>query len=99
MYQMNFCPVGWGCRIHQLHLCRAVISPPPPPPLTSVLDMTLSNLIVWFQQCWGFGECKVLLHCHRSQLHSGWPGVAVTDRGLSIDEIEIKCLLMLNCLK
>ena len=23
-----YCPVGWGCRIHQLHLCRGVIPPP-----------------------------------------------------------------------
>ena len=42
-----------------------------PPPPTSVLDMTLNNLMVRFQQCWSFGECGVLLHCHRSQVHSG----------------------------
>ena len=40
-------------------------------PLTSVLDMTLNNLMVMFQQCWNFGECRVPLHCHRSQVHSG----------------------------
>ena len=34
-----FCPVGWGCRIHRLLLCRGVRLPP-----TSVLDMTLNNL-------------------------------------------------------
>ena len=38
------CPVGWGCRIHQLHFCRWVRPSP-----TSVLDMTLNNLIVGFQ--------------------------------------------------
>ena len=31
------CPVGWGCRIHRLLLCRGVRPPP-----TSVLDMTLN---------------------------------------------------------
>ena len=37
----------------------------------SILDMTLNNLMVKFQQCWSFGECGVPLHCHRSQVHSG----------------------------
>ena len=60
------CPVSWGCRIHWLHLCRGVRPPP-----TSVLDMTLNNLMVRFQQCWSFGECGEPFHCHRSQVHSG----------------------------
>ena len=34
-------PGGWGCRIHRLHLCRGVRLPP-----TSVLDMTLNNVMV-----------------------------------------------------
>ena len=25
----NVCPVGWGCRIHQLHFCRGVKKKPP----------------------------------------------------------------------
>ena len=62
----TLCPVGWGCRIHRLLLCRGVRPPP-----TSVLDMTLNNLMVRFQQCWSFGECGVPLHCHRSLVHSG----------------------------
>ena len=65
-YPALSCPVSWDCRIHWLHLCRGVR-----PPLTSVLDMTLNNLMVRFQQCWSFGECGVPLHCHRSQVHSG----------------------------
>ena len=40
-------------------------------PTTSVLDMTLNDLMVRFQQCWIFGECGVPLHCHCSQVHSG----------------------------
>ena len=54
------CPVSWGCKIHWLHLSRGVR------PLTqiSVLDMTLTNLMVRFQWCWSFGECGVLLHSH-----------------------------------
>ena len=66
MIHVYICPVSWGCRIHWLHLCRGVS-----PPLTSVLDMTLNNLMVRFQQCWSFGECGVPLHCHCSQVHSG----------------------------
>ena len=56
-------PVGWGYRIHQLYLYRGV-SPPPPP--MSVLDMTLNNLMVRFQWCWGFGECGAPRHWHSS---------------------------------
>ena len=61
------CPVGWGCRIHRLLLCRGVRAPPQ----TSILDMTLNNLMMRFQQCWSSGECGVPLHCHCSQAHSG----------------------------
>ena len=66
MIRKECCPVSWGCRIHRLLLCRGVRLP-----LTSVLIMTVNNLMVRFQQCWSFGECGVPLHCHRSQVHSG----------------------------
>ena len=61
-----FCPVGWGCRIHRLLLCRGV-----KPPQRVSWYMTINNLMVRLQQCWSFGECGVPLHCHRSQVHSG----------------------------
>ena len=38
------CLVGWECRIHRLLLCKWSKTPP-----TSVLDMTLNNLMVSFQ--------------------------------------------------
>ena len=38
---------------------------------TSVPDMILNNLMVRFHCCWSFGECGVLLHCHRSQVQFG----------------------------
>ena len=41
---LNCRPVGWGCRIHRLYLCREVR----PLHLTSVLDMAL-KLTVRFQ--------------------------------------------------
>ena len=34
--------VGWGCRTHRLHLWRGIRYPPP---ITSLLDMTLNNLM------------------------------------------------------
>ena len=37
--------VGWGCKIHRLHLCWEVS---PTPTQTSVLDMILNNLMVRF---------------------------------------------------
>ena len=37
------CPVSWNCRIHWLFLCGQVR-----PPLTSVLNMTINNLMVRF---------------------------------------------------
>ena len=37
-------PVGWSCRIRWRLLCRWVRPPP-----TGVLDMTLNNLMAWFQ--------------------------------------------------
>ena len=40
------CSVSLGCRIHRLHLCRGVR-----PNLTSVLDMTESNVMVRFHWC------------------------------------------------
>ena len=59
-FPLGSCPVGWGCRIQWLHLWIP----------TSVLDMTLNNLMVRFQQCWSFWKCRVHLHCHHSQVHS-----------------------------
>ena len=50
-------PVGWGCRIHRLQICRRVILSP-----MSVLDR------IW--KCWSIGECRVPLHCYYSQVHS-----------------------------
>ena len=40
-------------------------------PPTSVLEMILNNLEVRLQYCWSFGECRVALYCHHSQVHYG----------------------------
>ena len=64
-YVKKYCPVGWGCRIHRLLLCRGVR------PLKSVLDMMLNNPMVRVQQCWRFGEWGIPLYWRRSQVHFG----------------------------
>ena len=64
--QIHFNPVGWGCRIHWLHLWSWGKTPPPTHP-TSVLDTILNNLMAKLQ-LWSFRE--VPLHCHYSQVHS-----------------------------
>ena len=87
---IDLCPVEWGCRIHWLHLCRG-IGPPP----MSVLDMILNNLMV---------TVPVMLELWRMQSTSLlpslpgplWPGLVAPDRVLSMGQIEINCVLMLN---
>ena len=54
---------------------------------TSVLDMTLNNLMVRFLWCWIFGESLPGLL---------WPGVVAPDRVLSMGQIELNCVLRLN---
>ena len=49
------------------YLYRGVRLPPP----MSVLYMTLNDLMMRSQECWGFGECGAPFHCHCSQVHSG----------------------------
>ena len=63
--------VGWGCRIHRLHLCREV--------------RLLANEYPAYDTKQFVGEAPVMLstpgrHC---------PGVVASDRGLSMDQIEL----------
>ena len=55
-------PVGSGCRIHRLYLCRRVR--PPPPEYDTKLHLMMRH------QFWWFGECVEPLHCHYFQVHS-----------------------------
>ena len=45
MTLFTFSLISWGCWINRLDICRGVRHPPP----TSVIDMTLKNLIVTLQ--------------------------------------------------
>ena len=64
----TICSAGRDCRIHRLHLCSGIRPPLSP---TNVLDMTLNNLMMRIQWCWGFEEWGATLQCHCSQVHSG----------------------------
>ena len=89
--QNKFCPVGWGCRIYPLLFCREVRHPSP-------------------NECLGYaanqsdGEASVMLLLWRmlstlslpSLPGSLWPGVVAPDRFLSIGQIELNCILILN---
>ena len=57
-------PVGWGSRIHSLHLYKGKRQP-----TSSVLDRILNHQMARFQP-WRFGECGVLLHRHNSRVYS-----------------------------
>ena len=82
------CPVGWGCTIHGLHLCREV-----KPSTMSVLDMTLNFLM----------EPHVPLMLELWEIQSTtslptlpgplWLGVLAPDRVLSMGQIELNCTL------
>ena len=72
------CPVGWGCKIHRLHLCIGIR-----PHLTSVLvyDTKQSDGEVPAElELWGMRSNPSL------PLLSGplWPGVVAPDRALSM---------------
>ena len=79
-------PVSLGCRIHWLHLCRRV---GPPPNRYPGYDTKQSD-----------GEVPVLLELwgmwSTPSLVSLWPGVVALDRVLSMGQIELNCVLMLN---
>ena len=79
------CPVGWGCRIHRLHLCTA--------PPNECTDSKQSD-----------GEVPVMLG--RWEMRSNpslpllpgplWHRMVAPERTLSMVEIELNCILMLN---
>ena len=73
-----------------------------PLPATSVLDMTLNNLMLRFQWCWSFGG---MWSTSSLTLLPGplWPGVVAPDRVLSVCRIELnwiawnRAVLTFNC--
>ena len=88
--QILDCLVGWGCRIHWLLLCSGV--------------RPLPNKYPGYDSKQSDGEVPVMLELWRMlstpllPLLPGplWPEVVVPDRVLSMGQIELNCVLMLN---
>ena len=84
------CPVGWDRRIYRLHLCRGVRPSPNDCPryYTKQSD----------------GEATVMLGLRGIRITSSlpllpgplWRGVAAPDTTLSMGQIELNCILILN---
>ena len=72
------CPVGWGCKIHRLHLCRGGKTPPKECPGydTKQTDGEVPAVL----ELWRMRSTPLL------PLLPGplWPGVVPTDRDLSL---------------
>ena len=83
--------VGWGCGIHPLHLCRGVRPPTP-------------NECLGYDTKQSDGKVPVMLElCGTQSILSlpSLPGpfclrVVAPDRVLSLDQIELNCVLTLN---
>ena len=76
--QSKDCPVGWGCRIHQLLLCRGVRPPPNECPGydTKQSDGEVPAML----ELWGMRSTSSL----PSLPGPLWPGVVAPDRALYI---------------
>ena len=84
-----YCPVGRGCRIHQLRLCRGVRLPNKCPGYdTKQSDSEVQVML----ELWGM-RCTPLLLSLPGPLR---PGVVASDRALYMGWIELNCILMLK---
>ena len=80
------CPVGWGCRIHRLLLCRGVR----PPLRVSWYDTKQSDgEVPAVLELWGMRSTPSL----PSLPGPLWPGVVAPDRALSMGWIELTAYL------
>ena len=84
-------PVGWDCRIHRLLLCRGVRSSPRIE-CPGYDNKQLDNEVPVMLGHWGMRSTPSL----PSLLGSLWLGVVAPDRVLSLGQIELNCVLMLN---
>ena len=84
------CPVGWSCRIYRLHLGRGVKKKLNEYP---VYDTKQSDdEVLAMLELWGMQSTPSL----PSLPDPLWLGVVAPDRVLSMGQIELKCVLMLN---
>ena len=94
-----FCPATWGCRIHRLFLCRGVR-----PSTTTTNTTTTTNECPRYDTKQSYYKLPIMLELGGMRSipslplipGSLWPGVAASKRILSMGQIELKCVLMLN---
>ena len=85
--------VGWGCRIHPLLLWRGVRPHPHSTNECTSYDTKHSDgEILVILELWGM-QCTPLLPSLPGPL---WLGVVASDRVLSMGQIELNCVLMVN---
>ena len=84
-----YCPGGWGCRIHWLHLCRRARTPPNKCPVydTKQSDGEVPVML----ELWGMWITPSLLLLPDPL----WPRAVAPDTVLSVGLIELNCVLML----
>ena len=83
-------PLGRGCRIHRILLCKEVRTPPQP---VSLYDTKQSDgEAPVMLELWGVQSTPSLL----SLPGPPWPVVVEPLRFISIGQIELNCVLMLN---
>ena len=91
MYKQNLaCPIGWGNRIHRLHPCRRIRSPPNECPRydTKQSDGEASAIP-------DFGGIQITPSLP-SLPSSIWPEELAPDRILSMGQIKLNYVLMIN---
>ena len=89
-HTMELCPVGWVCKIQQLLLYR-LVDP-------------LSNERPIYDRKQSDDEVPVMLELWRMQINPSlpllpgplWSGVIASDRDLTMGQIDLNCILMLN---
>ena len=74
--QSNYCPVGCGCRIHRLLLCREV-RPPPPNECPGYDTKQSDGEVPAMLELWGMRSTPSL----PSLPGPLWPGVVAPDKG------------------
>ena len=87
-----YCPVGWGCRIHQLHLYRGLRTPSHnkgPEYNTKQSDGEIPIML----ELWGMQNTPSLPLLPVPL----WPRVVAPDRVLSMGQIQMCTYAKLNC--
>ena len=83
------CQFGWGYRVHRLLFCIGVRPHHECPGYDTKQSDSEASVML---ELWGMWN-TILLPSLEGPL---WPGVVASDRVLSVDQMELNCVLMLN---